>query len=66
MQSFSVNYTVATQQSGSVRNDIFESSGSSHYVIIVQALHQGAARDMVINMNGGAKNCRINIISPVS
>jgi hypothetical protein len=46
------------------RNDIFETTGS-YYQIVVQAPHQGAARDMVINMNGGAKNCRINWISPV-
>ena len=69
MQSLTVNYTVAaSHQSGSIsgmaRNDIFESTGS-YYQIVVQAPHQGAARDMVIAMNGGSKNCRINWISPV-
>ncbi len=69
MPSFTVNYNVAApyqsgSNSGMARNDIFESTGS-YYQIVVQAPHQGAARDMVINMNGGAKNCRINWISPV-
>jgi hypothetical protein len=61
MPSFTVNYSI----NSSADPKLFQTSGASHYVITVQALHQGAARDMVINMNGGPNNCRINIISPV-
>jgi hypothetical protein len=69
MQSFTVNYNIAAayqsgSNSGMARNDIFESTGS-YYEIVVQAPHQGAARDMVIGMNGGAKSCRINWIRPM-
>jgi hypothetical protein len=68
MQSFTVNYNIAApcqsgSASGMARNDLFESTGS-YYEIVVTAPHQGAARDMVIGMNGGAKNCRINWIRP--
>ena len=37
-----------------------QSSGPSHYTMVVEALHQGAATQMVKNMNGGA---RCNVLS---
>jgi len=64
MPSFSVNYTVAGKQSSGPPNDLFESTGASHYTMSVQAQNTGAARDMVINMNGGHNNCRVNAVYP--
>ena len=61
MPSFTVNYSI----NSATDPKLFQTTGSSHYIIVVQALHQGAARDMVINMNGGENRCRINAVSPV-
>ena len=61
MPSFTVNYSINSAPDPK----LFQTTGPSHYVIVVQAMHQGAARDMVINMNGGESRCRINVISPI-
>ena len=57
MPQFEVTYKVLT-------NNINEggaqtSSGPSHYTTVVSAIHQGAAEQMVRNMNGGSNHCHI-------
>jgi hypothetical protein len=34
------------------------STGPSHYTVVVEAMHQGAAQQMVQNMNGGQR-CQV-------
>ncbi len=37
----------------------YSSTGPSHYTIVVEAIHQMAAEQMVRNMNGGDRHCHI-------
>lgn len=37
----------------------WRSSGPSHYTTVVDAAYQGAAEQMVRNMNGGSNHCHI-------
>lgn len=57
MPKFDVMYKV-------VDNNINEGgawmrSGPSHYNTVVEAMYQGAAEQMVRNMNGGSNHCHI-------
>jgi len=53
MPKFEVMYKVFDDDTRST------SSGPSHYTIVVEALHQSAAEQMVKNMNGGNARCHI-------
>ena len=36
----------------------YSSVGASHYTIVVEAMHQGAAEQMVTTLSGKAPRCR--------
>jgi L-arabinose isomerase len=57
MPQFEVTYKVLSnniKESGA-----WISSGPSHYTVVVTAAYQGAAEQMVRNMNGGDNHCHI-------
>lgn len=57
MPKFDVMYKVLTNNIN--EGGAWESSGASHYNIVVEAVHQGIAEQMVKNMNGGSNHCHI-------
>ena len=54
---FEVTYKVLTNNIN--EGGAWQSSGPSHYTIVVDAPYQGAAEQMVKNMNGGSNHCHI-------
>jgi hypothetical protein len=54
---FEVTYKVMTNNIN--EGGAWQSSGPSHYTIVVEAAYQGAAEQMVKNMNGGSNHCHI-------
>lgn len=57
MPQFEVTYKVVTNNIN--EGGAWMSSGPSHYTTIVTAAYQGAAEQMVRNMNGGNNHCYI-------
>lgn len=57
MPQFEVTYKVLTNNIN--EGGAWTSSGPSHYTTIVTAPYQGAAEQMVRNMNGGSNHCHI-------
>lgn len=57
MPQFEVTYKVLSNNIN--EGGAWQSSGPSHYTTVVTALHQGAAEQMVRNMNGGSDHCHI-------
>ena len=57
MPQFEVTYQVYSNNIN--ESGAWMSSGPSHYTTVVTAAHQGAAEQMVKNMNGGANHCHI-------
>jgi hypothetical protein len=57
MPKFEVTYKVVSNNLN--EGGAWMSSGPSHYTIVVDAQYQGAAEQMVKNMNGGANHCHI-------
>jgi hypothetical protein len=54
---FEVTYKVLTNNIN--EGGAWQSSGQSHYTTQVEAAYQGAAEQMVKNMNGGSNHCYI-------
>jgi hypothetical protein len=54
---FEVTYKVLTNNIN--EGGAWQSTGPSHYTMVVDALHQQAAEQMVQNMNGGPNHCHI-------
>jgi hypothetical protein len=57
MPRFEVTYKVLENNIN--ESGAWRSTGPSHYTIVVDAVHQGAAEQMVKNMNGGSNHCHI-------
>ena len=57
MPQFEVTYQVYSNNIN--ESGAWMSSGPSHYTIVVDAPYQGAAEQMVKNMNGGSSHCHI-------
>jgi hypothetical protein len=57
MPQFEVTYNVFTNNIK--ENGAWMSSGPSHYTTVVTAPYQGAAEQLVRNMNGGDNHCHI-------
>jgi hypothetical protein len=54
---FEVTYKVLSNNIN--EGGAWQSSGQSQYTTVVDAAYQGAAEQMVKNMNGGANHCYI-------
>ena len=54
---FEVTYKVMTNNIN--EGGAWQTSGPSHYTTQVEAAYQGAAEQMVKNMNGGSNHCHI-------
>jgi len=57
MPQFEVTYQVYTNNINESGSRL--STGPSHYTTVVNAPYQGAAEQMVKNMNGGSAHCHI-------
>lgn len=57
MAQFEVSYKV--MQNNIKESGAWTSSGPSHYTTVVTAPYQGAAEQLVRNMNGGSNHCHI-------
>ena len=54
---FEVMYKVLTNNIN--EGGAWQSTGPSHYTTVVEAPYQGAAEQLVKNMNGGPNHCHI-------
>jgi hypothetical protein len=57
MPRFEVTYKVLTNNIN--EGGAWMSSGPSNYTTVVDAPYQGAAEQLVKNMNGGANHCHV-------
>lgn len=57
MPRFEVTYKVLLNNIN--ESGAWQGTGPSHYTTVVEATYQGAAEQMVRNMNGGSNHCYI-------